>query len=65
MDTGTLFTDPFEASLKVRYVDADNEKVGDLVSEGITLQVIPEPGSLALLGAGLLALASRRQARVR
>jgi hypothetical protein len=61
IDTGTLFTDPFESSIKVRYVDEDNQKVGDLVSEGITLQVIPEPGSFALLGGGLLALAALRR----
>jgi hypothetical protein len=62
--TGGLFLDPFEASIKARYIDDDNVKVGDLVSEGITLQVIPEPGSFALLGGGLLALAisNRRRA---
>jgi len=59
--TGTLFTDPFEATIKARYVDANHEKIGDLVSENITLQVIPEPTSIALLGAGLLALAIARR----
>lgn len=54
---GTLFTDPFEASIKARYLDADGDKTGDLVSEGITLQVIPEPGTLLLLAFGLAGLA--------
>ena len=54
--TGTLLTDPFAASLKARYVDAGGNKVGDLVSEPITLQVIPEPGTALLLVAGLAGL---------
>lgn len=54
--TGTLFTDAFEASVKVRYLDADGDKVGDLVSEPITLQVIPEPSTLLLLAGGLAGL---------
>jgi hypothetical protein len=57
MDTGALFTTPFSSTIKVRYVDAQGEKVGDLVSEGITLQVIPEPASAALVAVGLLGLA--------
>jgi hypothetical protein len=61
---GELFTDAFESSLKVRYVDEDNVKVGDLVSEGITLQ-IPEPATAALLGGGLLALGFARRPRSR
>jgi hypothetical protein len=62
VDTGTLFTGPFESSIKARYVDGDRNKVGDLVSENITLQ-IPEPATLALLGLGTaaLALAGRRR----
>jgi hypothetical protein len=63
IDAGTLFTGPFESSIKVRYVDENNDKVGDLVSENITLQVIPEPASAALLGGGLLALALARRRR--
>ncbi len=36
------------------------DKVGALVSENITLQRVPEPGTMALLGAGLLGLAALR-----
>lgn len=54
--TGTLFTDAFEASVKVRYLDADGGKIGDLVSEPITLQAIPEPGTALLLMSGLAGL---------
>ena len=43
--TGTLLTDPFAASIKARYVDANGDKIGDLVSEPISLQLIPEPGT--------------------
>jgi hypothetical protein len=56
-----LFTDPFQASIKARYLDADGNKIGDLVSEGITLQVIPEPGTLLLLAAGIAGLAATRR----
>ena len=53
---GTLLTDAFEASIKVRFLDADGDKTGDLVSENITLQVVPEPGTLLLLAGGLAGL---------
>jgi PEP-CTERM motif len=54
--SGTLFTGNLESTVKARYVDAAGNKVGDLVSEGITLQVIPEPGTVLLLGSGLAGL---------
>lgn len=49
---GGLFTDPLSASIKLRYVDEAGKKVGDLVSEPITLSEppvsVPEPGTLLL-----------------
>ncbi len=66
MNTGTLFTTMNSSSIKARYVDGNNVKVGALVSENITLQVneqIPEPTSAALLGGGLLALGIARRRR--
>jgi hypothetical protein len=53
---GTLFTDALEASIKVRYLDGDGDKIGDLVSENITLQPIPEAGTAMLLTVGLVGL---------
>ena len=55
VNTGTLFTDPLEASVKARYVDGDGNKIGALLSEPITLQV-PEPESYAMLAVGLVFL---------
>jgi hypothetical protein len=59
--TGTLFTAADAASIKVRYTDTSGNKVGALVSEDITLEVIPEPSTLLLVGGGLALLTTRRR----
>lgn len=54
MDNGILFTDPLEASVKGRFVDLSGNKVGDLVSEQISLTTpVPEPEIYAMMGLGL------------
>jgi PEP-CTERM motif len=68
---GTLFTGAGQSSIKVRYVDANDVKVGALASENITLQTgrppqqVPEPGTILMLSSGLVGLGSllRRRSR--
>ena len=48
------------SSIKTRYVDANDVKVGSLVSESITLQV-PEPKTLALVGLGMVIIGLGRK----
>jgi len=57
VDSHPLLTAANAATIKARYVDRSDNKVGDLVSENITLQPVPEPASIALFGSGLVALA--------
>lgn len=66
--TGTTFTFSFDIALddvfpdfthlKVRWVDADGDKVGSLISKDISwIDVdVPEPGILALLALGLIGI---------
>jgi hypothetical protein len=44
---------PNLGTIKVEYTDGSGKKVGNLVSEPITLEVVPEPSTAVLLAAGL------------
>ena len=57
---------PDYTHLKVRWLDADGKKVGDLISQDISwkngeVPGIPEPSVLALLGFGLVGIAASRR----
>jgi hypothetical protein len=60
---GGLFTGLDLASIKARYVDDAGTKVGDLVSENITLTLVPEPSTALLVLLGATLLGARRQRR--
>ena len=64
MDNGALFTGVDESSVKARYVDDAGTKVGALVSEGITLTIVPEPSTALLVALGGSILAARRSRRL-
>ncbi len=58
--TGTLLTGTNAASIKVMYTDNAGIKHGALVSEPITLEVIPEPSTILLVAGGLAVVLARR-----
>jgi hypothetical protein len=67
---GTLLTGAGAASFKVLFVNSDGNKVGDLVSENITMSQqkindpgVPEPGTLLLSAAGVIGILVRRKRR--
>ena len=64
MDNGALITDPTGPSVKARFVDALGVKVGDLVSEPISLNPVPLPAAAWLFGSaiiGFVSLSNRRK----
>lgn len=56
VDNGSLITGLNQASVKARYVDGDGKKTESLLSESITIQRVPEPTTILLLGFGLAGL---------
>jgi hypothetical protein len=56
---------PSSGSIKVEYTSGSGTKVGPLVSEPITLEVVPEPSCAVLLAAGLGVLSVVRGQRMR
>jgi hypothetical protein len=59
MSNGALFTGLNQASIKVRYVDTAGDKIGDLVSEAITLQPsVPEPTGALVFAVGVAIVGS-------
>lgn len=70
MNNGALFTGALQDSVKGRFVNASGNKVGSLVSENATMNIvttsaIPEPESYATLlaGLGLLGFMAGRRKR--
>jgi hypothetical protein len=62
VDNGTLFAGLEGSSIKVRYVDANGRKIGDLVSENLTsTPPIPEPTAALVFATGLAAAGSIRR----
>jgi PEP-CTERM motif-containing protein len=61
MSTGGLLTGTGQSTVKARYVDDAGSKVGALVSEGITLTIVPEPSTAVLLVIGGTLLGARRR----
>lgn len=53
----SLLTADNAAVIKARYVDSNDNKVGGLLSQNITMTPVPEPATIALFGSGLLSLA--------
>ena len=65
VSNGALFAELEGSSIKVRYVNADGRKVGDLVSESLTGSApVPEPTAALVFAAALAVIgSSARRAR--
>jgi len=63
VDLGTLFSTHQGETLRLRFAETDNLAAFQLGVDNVSLNQVPEPGSLSLLAVGLAGLGTRRSSK--